>query len=221
MPDLTWRQIAVILSVVLAVLTFAVGVYGLVTGPPERTGSSPDSSGPRQAPDESINATEPSAGSMTLPKTDDPLAYARSVAAVLFEWDTTVGLMPADVSAPVLADADPTGQETPGLLTDLGLYLPTDEQWLNLATLQVRQQFTITSADIPNGWSSIVASSHGQLDPGSAAVTISGTRERTGVWNDEPAAASSKVSFTVFMACPPIFDRCRVLRLSQLNTPLP
>lgn len=221
MPYLTWRQIAVILSAVLAVLTFGVGIYGLVTGPQDRTGSPPDAPGRSAMTDVSIDQAEPSTVLTSLPLTDDPIAYARAVAMALFEWDTTVGSMPADVSAPVLADADPTGQETPGLLTDLSLYLPTDEQWVDLAGLKVRQRFEISSAVAPREWSRIVASSHGQLDAGSAAVTISGTRERTGVWNGEPASASSQVSFTVFMGCPPTFDRCRVLRLSQLNDPLP
>lgn len=220
MPDLTRRQIAVVLGGVLAVATFAVGIYGLVSGPQQRASSS---SGPADRLSSSygpVEMDEPAQGSPTLPHTDDPLTYARAVAMVLFDWDTTAGLMPADVSAPVLADADPTGQETPGLLTDLGLYLPTDEQWLDLAGLQVKQRFGISSTQVPRDWSNIVANSHGQLSPGSAAVTIDGTRERTGVWNDEPASASYKVSFTVFMACPPTFDRCRVLRLSQLNNPL-
>lgn len=225
MPHLTWRQIAVILSGVLAVLTFAVGIYGIVTGPQDRHGSPPDGRGRSAVTDASIDQAEPSTGPSTgltsLPLTDDPIAYARAVAMALFEWDTTIGSMPADVSAPVLADADPTGQETPGLLTDLSLYLPTDQQWVDLAGLEVSQRFEISSAVVPREWPRIVASSHGQLDAGSAAVTISGTRERTGVWNDEPASASSKVSFTVFMGCPPTFDRCRVLRLSQLNNPLP
>lgn len=220
MPDLTRRQIALILSVVLAAATFVVGIYGLVAGPQQRADSASPPSGRSVEAGRSATKVHRSPDPISLPQTTDPLVYARSVAMLLFTWDTTAGLMPADVSAPVLADADPSGQETAGLLTDLGLYLPTDDQWLDLAQLEVRQQLSITSAQVPQDWASIVANSHGQLSPGNEAVTISGTRERTGVWHDEPASSSYEVAFTVFMACPPIFDRCRVLRLSQLNNPL-
>lgn len=220
MPDLTRRQIAVILSCVLAALTFVAGIYGIVTGPRQSEDSSSQPPGPVVATPRSVETPQRPSGPVSLPLTDDPLVYARAIAVALFEWDTTAGLMPTDVSAPVLADADPTGQETPGLLTDIGLYLPTDQQWMGLAQLEVRQSFAITSAAIPDQWPDIVANSHGQLSPGSAAVTITGTRERTGIWKNEPASSAYEVSFTVFMACPPTFERCRVLRLSQLNNPL-
>ena len=51
-------------------------------------------------------------------------------------------------------------------------------------------------------------------------MTITGTRHRAGVWKGEVAESSYPVSFTVFVACQPSFDRCHVLRLSQLDNPL-
>ena len=51
-------------------------------------------------------------------------------------------------------------------------------------------------------------------------VTITGTRHRSGVWNGESAESSHPVAFTVFVACEPSFDRCQVLRLSQVDNPL-
>jgi len=73
---------------------------------------------------------------------------------------------------------------------------------------------------VPAGWASAVDQAHGELRPGTIAVTIDGTRHRTGIWNGEASSTASPVSFTVFVACPPAFDRCRVLRLSQLDDPL-
>jgi hypothetical protein len=35
-----------------------------------------------------------------------------------------------------------------------------------------------------------------------------------------PVREDFKVTFTVFIACPPNADSCHVLRLSQLNNPL-
>ena len=35
MPDLTRRQLALVVAVALAAITLAVGIYGLVTGPPK------------------------------------------------------------------------------------------------------------------------------------------------------------------------------------------
>lgn len=155
-----------------------------------------------------------------MPRTDDAVSYALAVATALFDWDTASGYLPADYEAPVLADADPSGEETPGLIDDIGTYLPTVEQWLDLATMNVSQTLAIDSAAVPIGWQSIAANAHGQLRPGTVAVTITGTRERTGFWNGEHAAKTSAVAFAVFVACRPAFDRCHILRLPQVDNPL-
>jgi hypothetical protein len=138
----------------------------------------------------------------------------------LFDWDTASGYMPADYQAPVLADADPSGEETPGLISDIDTYMPTVDQWLDLATMNVTQSLTIDSAAVPADWQSVLAQAHGQLRPGTTAVTIAGIRHRAGIWDGQNSTTSSPVSFTVFVACQPTFDRCRVLRLSQLDDPL-
>ena len=153
--------------------------------------------------------------------TDDPLTYARAVAAALFDWDTNAGYLPTDVTAPVLADADPSGEETAGLITDTSDYEPTTDQWLDLGAMNVTQQLEITSATIPSDWPEVVANAHGQLRPGTTAVTIVGVRHRTGTWQGAPASTADPVSFSVFVACHPTWPRCHLLRLSQLNNPLP
>ena len=156
----------------------------------------------------------------SLPHTTDPIAYAKAVATSLFDWDSSSGFLPTDYSAAVLADADPSGEETPGLLHDIAAYLPTVQHWLDLGAMEVEQSIEIDEAYIPDSWPVAVEQAHGHLRPGTTAVTIVGTRHRSGLWNGESAKSSYPVSFTVFVACPPGFDRCHVLRLSQLDNPM-
>ena len=155
-----------------------------------------------------------------LPKTDNPVVYAKAVAEALFDWSTTTGYAPSDYTSPVLADADPSGDELPGLIGDVASYEPTDTQWTELATMQVVQHLTITSAVVPSLWPQALAEAHGQLRPGTTAITITGVRHRTGAWYGQPASTSDPVSFTVFEACSPSWPDCHTLRLSQLNDPL-
>ena len=146
MRNLTWRQIAVILGCVLALATLVVGIYGLVRGPRppsrrrrlDRPGRSRRS---RKRPLRwSRSKIAPS------PHTTDPIAYARAVATSLFDWDTSLGFLPTDYTAAVLADADPSGEETPGLIADVATYLPTVDQWLDLGAMEVRQTIEIDDA---------------------------------------------------------------------------
>lgn len=227
MAVLTRRQLVLLLGVALIVLTLVVGVYGLVSGPDSDHDYSQASHGTDEsrpviaASPESLTRTAPvDPSSRRLPRTNDPIVFARSVATALFDWDTTSGFLPTDYQAPVLAEADPSGEETPGLISDIATYMPTLDQWLNLATMDVTQTLSIASAQVPTTWTSAVAQAHGELRPGTTAVTIIGTRHRAGVWDGEHSATSSPVSFTVFVACQPAFDRCHVLRLSQLDNPL-
>jgi hypothetical protein len=220
MRALTPRQILVIAIAALLLATVVVGVYGLVRGPASET--SPSLASRSQEPAVVAHSDAPVADlrDRSLPHTNDPIAYARAVAGSLFDWDTSSGYLPSDYTAAVLTDADPSGEETPGLLDDVATYLPTTDQWLDLGAMDVVQTIDIASASIPASWPAALAQAHGQLRPGTTAVTITGTRHRSGVWNGQPAASSYPVSFTVFVACPPAFDRCHVLRLSQLDNPL-
>lgn len=220
MSNLTGRQIMLLLGCALAVITAVVGIYGLVRGPGGSPGGAPD------APPTKVQAVaDPTDDavtleSRTLPHTSDAVAYARAVAVSLFDWDTTAGFLPTDYTSAVLADADPSGEETPGLLADVATYLPTVEQWLDLGAMEVEQTIEIDEAYVPDSWADAVEQAHGHLRPGTTAVTITGTRHRTGVWNGEVAESSYPVSFTIFVACQPSFERCHVLRLSELDNPL-
>lgn len=219
MLEITRRQILLILAGVLAVTTMVVGIYGLVRQPETQASAGDDVALVVVKP---IDASRKSAvvEDRSLPHTTDPIDYARAVATSLFDWDTSSGLLPTDYSAAVLADADPSGEETPGLLTDVATYLPTVEQWLDLATMEVTQSLSIEDAVIPGSWAAALEQARGGLRPGTTAVTITGTRHREGTWEGKPAETSYPVAFTVFVACPPAFERCYVLRLSQLDNPL-
>jgi hypothetical protein len=220
MRSLPGRQVLLLVATVALLATLVVGVYGLVRGPGGEASPSPASGSPEPAAATHSDAPVADLPDRSLPHTTDPIAYARAVATSLFDWDTSSGYLPADYTAAVLADADPSGEETPGLLDDIATYLPTTDQWLDLGAMDVVQTIDITSASVPASWPAALAQAHGQLRPGTTAVTITGTRHRSGVWNGKPAASSYPVSFTVFVACPPAFDRCHVLRLSQVDNPL-
>jgi hypothetical protein len=220
MSNLTGRQIMLLLGCALAILTAAVGVYGLIRGPGGTHSGSPDR---RTTAIEVVAESDDSVDSLRdrdLPHTIDPVTYARAVAVSLFEWDTSAGFLPTDYTAAVLADGDPSGEETPGLLDDVATYLPTVEQWLDLGAMAVEQTIEIDDAYVPDSWEAAVEQAHGHLRPGTTAVTITGTRHRSGIWNGDVAESSYPVSFTVFVACQPSFERCHVLRLSQLDNPL-
>ena len=225
MHHLRPRTVLILGTIAIALpILLGVGIYGLITGPSRHTvpiaqattgslvpASNPTASGSPAIPVEPVSS---------LPHTHDPVAYARAVAAALFDWDTNAGYLPTDITAPVLADADPSGEETAGLITDTTTYEPTTDQWLDLGAMDVTQHLDITSAAIPADWSTIVSTAHGQLRPGTLAITIRGIRHRTGTWQGAPASTSDPVSFTIFEACQPSWPRCHLLRLSQLNNPL-
>lgn len=215
------RRLTVLIAVagLIVLATIGVGVYGLIHGPGHPTHRA-NATAPGSSSSSSDSSSTAGPGPAVLPQTDDPIVYAEAVAAALFDWSTTSGYSPSDYTAPVLAGADPSGEELPGLIEDLAGYEPTSEQWTQLATMQVAQHLTISSAAVPSLWGEALAQAHGQLRPGTTAITITGVRRRTGVWYEQPAASSNPVSFTIFEACSPAFSRCHTLRLSQLGDPL-
>lgn len=210
------------IAAVVVLATVGVGIYGLVRGPNHTTTTTAPSSSRTTGGASSSGVGGAGGGPFpaTLPKTDDPVIYAKAVAAALFDWSTVSGYMPTDYTSPVLADGDPSGQEMPGLIEDVASYEPTDSQWTQLGTMNVVQTIQITSARVPSLWPEALAEAHGQLAQGTTAINIVGIRHRTGVWYGAKQVSNTPVSFTVFEACTPAFSRCHTLRLSQLNDPL-
>ena len=220
MSNLARPQIMLLAGCALILITVGVGIYGIVQGPDAATAGSPGKVPTQVEIIATPAGTAATSRARPLPHTDDPVTYARVVAALLFDWNTSTGFLPTDYTSAVLADADPSGEETPDLINDVATYLPTLDQWLNLGARHVAQSIDIDDAYVPDSWPAVLREAHGQLRPGTTAVTITGTRRRTGIWDGEHAESSYPVSFTVFLACQPSFDRCRLLRLSQLDNPL-
>lgn len=214
------RLIITLTATGLVVLVLAgIGIYGLVARPDQTPAPTSTSSAP--APPVPSPTGQPTVDALPdLPETDDPEEYAEAVAHALFDWDTFTLYTPADHRAVLVDDADPSGTETPGLVTDLDGYFPSTQTWRDLAEYRTRQSITIDELFVPEQWDEAVAAANGQIADGTIAYTIEGTRHREGVWYDDPVTSDHPVAFTVFVACEPAFDRCHLLRLSQLDNPL-
>jgi hypothetical protein len=153
--------------------------------------------------------------------TNDPEAFARQVAYRLFGWDTTTVNGRANQVDQLIAVADPTGESTPGLVSDLDNYLPASTAWIQLARFHTQQWLTIDSATTPTRWAE--AEQQAGLDgllPGTTAVTIRGARHRSGVWEGAPVTSTHDVAFTMFIVCAASFPQCHLLRLSMPDKPL-
>ncbi|UAL29798.1 hypothetical protein K8W59_19050 [Nocardioides rotundus] len=231
------RFIALIAAAVVLLVLAGIGVYGLLTGPADPGTSAPDDP-TVQVP---AGPGDPTPRLPRIAPTEDPEEFARDVALALFTWDTASGLFPLDYTSVLLDVGDPTGVEQAGLASDIASYLPSRESWLDLRQYSTSQHLTIDEAFVPGQWAEAVEQAHpGQLPEGATAITIEGTRHRTGIWNDEPVASEHAVAFTVFLACPPdtepsgddgdgetappetggVAASCYLLRLSVLDSPL-
>lgn len=224
-PDSPSRRKRLIITLVvtgLLILTLAaVGIYGLVTGPKSENALPPTTPTTPSAPAAAAAGDDPEATQLpSLPKTNDPEVYVRAVAVALFDWDTFTLLTPADHRGVLIEDADPTGTETPGLLTDLDGYFPSVTTWRDLAEYRTQQHLEIEEVFVPDLWADAVTASGGQIADGTHAYTVEGIRHREGVWYDDPVTSKHPVAFTVFVSCEPVFDRCHLLRLSELDNPL-
>ena len=93
--------------------------------------------------------------------------------------------------------------------------------WIELRRYATTQYLVIDTSFVPDAWGDAVAQAQpGQIAPGTVAVTIEGTRHRSGVWNGQPVTSEHPVSFTVFVVCAPTYPTCHLLRLSQFDNPL-
>lgn len=146
--------------------------------------------------------------------------YARRFATQLLTWDSTATSSPTAQMDQLVAQADPSGVETPGLVADLANYLPTDIEWTHLRRHAVTQSATIHTAVVPDSWSPIAADAAVGLSDGATAVTIRATRHRRGSTGGQQHSSDHPLTFTIFLACPPDGQSCHVLRLSLPGTPL-
>ena len=206
--------IAVICGGLTLILLMAIGVYGLIRGPEKA--SDPD----RPAVETSAPSVSPERAGEPQPvlATSNADLFARSVARALFNWDTRHKGGPAEWAQAPLDVAD--AEEAPALASDVRGYLPSPEMWVRLSAYGTRQRLDVESIAIPKSWSTARdQATAGQLPPGAAALTITGTSHRVGTWNTEVIRTERPVAFTVFVACLE-GQPCVLLRLSQLDRPL-
>ena len=205
------RRTALIATAVLALLLLAaagVGVYGLVAEREPADTPTPAATATTQAPPTPSIDTRPQSAEV----------FARLVAVTLFDWDTGVDT-PGQIRDRLLGWADPSGEETNGLVADLDAWLPDDTTWTTLRGYHTTQRLDIYSAAVPDSWPGIVASAPpGQLPPGALAYTITGTRRRDGLAYGQATSIARPVAFTMFLACTPI--DCHLLRLGRPDQPL-
>lgn len=152
--------------------------------------------------------------------TSDPETFARQVAEAIFAWNTSTLVSRTDHIEQLVEVADPTGESTPGLVSDLDNYLPTQDAWTELTQYETQQWLTVDSITTPTKWTEAQAQAGDELLPGTTALTIHGTRHRSGVWEGEPVSSEHDVAFTVFLVCAPSYRECHLLRLSMLDKPL-
>lgn len=142
------------------------------------------------------------------------VAFARQVTDLLFTWDTVSGPDPTTIRGELVALADPTGEETPGLLADLGMYLPDDVAWPRLESLGARQWVDVEHVVVPAGWADASDGEPGLA--GTYAVNVAGTRHREASAAGLADRTANPVVFTVFVHCP-TDESCSLLRLGRLG----
>lgn len=206
---------------VILLALIAVGGYGLVTGG-ERSRPSGVTATTQPRPPTKAGGHRPlPARPGIVPSTSESEMFARGVAEALFTWDTTSGIGVDAYEQPLLAVADPSGTDTPGMLQDLSNYFPSPDSWAQLRNYRTRQSLAIHRIFIPQQWEQAITAAAGrQIQDGVLGYTVTGLRHRSGVWLGQPVATVHAVSFTLFVACPPATQRCALLRLSTLNNPL-
>ncbi|OUZ11070.1 hypothetical protein BHE97_06490 [Aeromicrobium sp. PE09-221] len=157
---------------------------------------------------------------VAVPRNGDPRQFVRDVAAAIFAWDTRTASGPAELIEPFLTIADPTGESSPGLVSDLAGYLPTHDAWVDLRRYQTQQRLEVTTVAVPELWATAIEQAGGELAPGTAAFTVRGIRHRAGSWEGDLVRSKHPVAFTVFVVCAPTYPTCHLLRLSRLDDPL-
>lgn len=205
-----WKRAALVVLAATATAAIAVATVGAIVGAPQHQQHLPSS------PASTAHSTARPTRSASLACST---RSAHALAARAFDWDSG-SQSRQDVIRRVVAVADPSGVETPGLLADLDDYLPDADVWRQLAVYRTRQTLTGIKLTVPRSWATTV---HARLGAGTAAFTVLATRTRSGVVSSRRVTSSDRVEFTMFLRCPPSRSggEYRLLRLSQLGHPLP
>lgn len=220
LPDDLRRRRLIVLGAVVVFFLIAFTTYAVLV---HRSHSATAPATPDSRPHVGTSTNQPEPVVTELPSlrwSSDPMTFARDVAEALFEWDTATIISRTDHIEQLVAVADPTGESSPGLVADIDNYLPVQDAWVELARYETRQWLTVDSTATPTTWAEAERQAGDQLLPGTTAITIHGTRHRSGIWEGDPVASEHDVSFTIFMVCAPSYPTCHLLRLSILDKPL-
>ena len=202
------RRITVVVSIFIAATVIATAGVGLSSGPRPDPSASP-------RPAETPAASTPSSRSGCAPPS------ARRLASRLFSWDSAAESRQTLLRR-IVTSGDDSGRETPGLLADLGQYVPEEDVWDELAIYRTSQMLRVVSLTTPSTWRDREAALHARLGAGTTAFTVRGVRTRSGFLPAAVATSSSDpVTFTMFVRCSRGASAYRLLRLSQLDHPLP
>ncbi|GAA1873928.1 hypothetical protein [Myceligenerans crystallogenes] len=189
--------------IVISVLILTGMVAAALTALGNRTGREPAT--PR-AVSTAVIRNDSGPASSPAPRVEqasDAITFARRTATVLFDWDTTTDT-PASITTALLEHADPSGEQTPGLLADLPAWLPDDAWWQRLRAYETRQRFDPAAVGVPDAWTRAVEDRRtADLAPGTVAVTVTGVRHRDGVVAGEAESSTYEVVMTMFIVCPP------------------
>lgn len=220
--ELQIRRRRVLVAFLAAVLLGSAAIAYAVLTRDDRAASSTTGAAPTSEPSEPVT-TAPALDDGTLPElppVTEPAEFAKQVAHAIFEWDTTALAPRAAYLERIATIADPTGESSPGLISDVDAYLPPEATWIDLREYETRQWIDIETVEVPTQWDTALEQAGPSLASGTTAYTITAVRHRYGVWDGEPVASQHDVSFTVFMVCAPTYETCRLLRLSRLDEPL-
>jgi len=206
------------MSVIVAVLVSCVAAAVVV-----RRGSASESTHrPEITVTRTYSGLQPSTPVLApLDEMTDPEAFARRVAQVLFEWDTTQFDARRLVVDRLVAVGDPSGESAPGLVSDIENYLPPVEAWADLQQYETRQDIEVRTVAVPTQWAWAQRQAGADvIVPGTVAYTIHGILHRDGVWEGRDVSSHHPIAFTVFVVCAPAYEECHLLRLSLPDTPL-
>lgn len=216
---LAHRRVLVLVLLAVAISLIATAVWiGFSPRPDHRPVRAADVT---PVPTTESGQADSEVGTGAIRITSDAEQFSRHVALAIFTWDTRTLSGPVELVEPFMAVADPTGESSAGLSSDLSGYLPTVEAWADLRQYQTRQWLTVTTLSVPDLWATAVEQAgDGELLPGTTAYTVHGIRHRAGVWEGESVTSEHDVAFTLFVVCGPSYPECHLLRLSRLDDPL-
>ncbi|MRG58796.1 hypothetical protein GE115_02750 [Agromyces sp. CFH 90414] len=208
--------IAVLAGAGVLIVLVGMGVFGLLRGP---AGSADDHEVASAALTTTPVASRAApATPRPLAETSDPERFARAVARALYDWDTRTPDKLSEWVQPIIDAAEP--DEQPGVAADVRAYLPPTQAWEQLSAYSTQQTLRIESLRAPDAWATALAQASAEQIPRTAtALTVTGTAERAGIWNQESVTSARRVAFTVFLDCPDD-SSCRLLRLSRPDAPL-